>query len=284
MTSPKSPTLRSRRLRTILHKLRIDRGMTLGQVSQQVDWTATKLSRIETGQRGAHPNDVRALADIYGVTGVEREALITLAREARQRGWWQSYGSALPPRFDTYLGLESEATAISSYAPEFIPGLLQSEAYARAQLLAAPTPQPESEVEKRMTVRSMRQKRLFGPTPPHCRMVLNEVALHRRIGGTSTLRDQLAHLLELSELPTIQIQVLPFTSGAHPGTHGAFMLLEFPQAEDPDIAYVEYLTGRAFLEDADEVAHYVIVLNHLRGMALNDHDSLNFIKDLAREV
>ena len=133
MAAGHSPTLRSRRLRAHLRKLREEHGLTLAQAAKQADWTGAKLSRIENGQRGVHPNDVRALADVYGVTGEEREALITLAREARQRGWWQPYGSALPYGFATYVGLESEASSIATYEPELIPGLMQSEDYARAQ-------------------------------------------------------------------------------------------------------------------------------------------------------
>src|SRR5918992_421349 len=153
MAAGHSPTLRSRRLRAHLRKLREEHGLTLAQAAKKVDWTGAKLSRIENGQRGVHPNDVRALADVYGVTGEEREALITLAREARQRGWWQPYGSALPYGFATYVGLESEASSIATYEPELIPGLMQSEDYARAQMRAAPIPEPEEEIDKRVAVR-----------------------------------------------------------------------------------------------------------------------------------
>jgi transcriptional regulator with XRE-family HTH domain len=284
MAAGYSPTLRSRRLRAHLRKLREEHGLTLAQAAKQVDWTSAKLSRIESGQRGAHPNDVRALADVYGVTGEEREALITLAREARQRGWWQPYGSALPYGFATYVGLESEASSIAGYAPELVPGVLQTEDYARAQMRAAPVPEPDEEIDKRVAVRTARQQRLTESNPPEVRVILNEAVLHRRVGGSATLRKQLTHVTDLAQLPTITVQVLAFTSGEHPATHGAFMLLEFPEPEDHDVVYVEYLTGRTYLEDADEVARYTLVLNHLRARAMSADDSLTLIRSVSREL
>ncbi|GAA2086503.1 helix-turn-helix domain-containing protein [Actinomadura alba] len=279
-----SPTLRNRRLRALLRHLREQRGMTLEQAARQVDWTGAKLSRIETGQRGAHPNDVRALTDVYEVTGEEREALIRLAREARQRGWWQPYGSALPSGFETYVGLESEASGISAYAPELIPGLMQTEDYARAQMRAAPVPDSDEEIDKRIAVRITRQARLTSATPPELWVILNEAVLHRQVGGPATLRAQHERIIDLAQQPTITVQILPFSSGAHPATHGAFVSLGFPQPEDVDVVYVEYLTGRAFLEAPDEIARYTLVLNHLRASALSPDDSLTLIRTLARKL
>jgi transcriptional regulator with XRE-family HTH domain len=267
-----------------LRKLREERGLTLDQAARQVDWTAAKLSRVETGQRGVHPNDVRALTEVYGLTGEERESLITLAREARQRGWWQPYGSALPPGFDTYVGLESDASSIAAYAPELIPGLLQIEGYARAQMRAAPIPEPDGEIEKRVEVRMTRQQRLTGANPPEVWVILNEAVLHRRVGGPSTLRNQLDHIAELAQVPTITVQVLAFASGAHPATHGAFMMLAFPEPDDLDVVYVEYLTGRAYLESPDEVARYTLVMNHLRARAMSADDSLTLIRSVAQAL
>jgi transcriptional regulator with XRE-family HTH domain len=284
MAAGHSPTLRSRRLRAHLRKLREEHGLTLAQAAKQVDWTGAKLSRIENGQRGVHPNDVRALADVYGVTGEEREALITLAREARQRGWWQPYGSALPYGFATYVGLESEASSIATYEPELIPGLMQSEDYARAQMRAAPIPEPEEEIDKRVAVRMTRQQRFADANPPEYWVILNEAVLHRQVGGPAILRTQLDRLAELGQAPTVTLQVLPFSAGAHPAGHGPFTVLGFPEPEDLDVAYVEYLTGRAFLEESDEVSRYTLVLNHLRARALSADDSIALIRTVAQDL
>jgi transcriptional regulator with XRE-family HTH domain len=284
MGTSHSPTLRSRRLRAILRRLREERGFTIDHVARQVDWTAPKLSRIETGQRRAHPNDVRALADVYEISPEEREALITLAREARQRGWWQPYSNALPPGFETYVGLESEASSIATYEPELVPGLMQTEDYARAQMKAAPIPDSDEEIDKRVAVRMARHERLVGPNPPEFWAILNEAVLHRQVGGRDTLRAQLDHIVQLAGVPKINLQVLRFSSGAHPATHGAFMILGFPESDDLDIAYVEYLTGRAYLESSDEVGQYTLVLNHLRARALSTDDSVALIRTVAREL
>ncbi|NVI85955.1 helix-turn-helix transcriptional regulator [Actinomadura sp. BRA 177] len=277
-----SPTLRSRRLRAILRQLREEHALTLDQAARQVDWTGAKLSRIETGQRGAHPNDVRALADLYGITGREREALITLAREARQRGWWQPYGSVLPPGFATYVDLESEASKIATYSPELVPGLLQTEDYARAQIGAAPTQEPDDEIDKRVAVRMKRQQRLTEAGGPTVLAILNEAVLYRQVGGRDALHRQLTHVLDLATNPKISIHILPFAAGSHPGTHGEFVLLEFPTSQDAGIIYVEYLTGRAFLEEPDEIVQYHLVLDHLRARSLSREDSTTLISNIIR--
>jgi transcriptional regulator with XRE-family HTH domain len=284
MIPRQSPTVRSRRLRSLLRKLREDRGLTIEQVVRQVDWQAPKLSRIETGQRHAHPNDVRALADVYGVSDADKEALITLAREARQRGWWQPYSDALPPWFETYVGLEAEAASISAYGPELVPGLMQTEAYARAQMKAAPIPDSDEEIDKRIAVRMNRQRRLVESSPPECWVILNEAVLRRQVGGTETMHAQLTHLIDLARVPTVALQVLPFAAGAHPGTHGAFMILGFPEPNDLDVAYVEYLTGSAYLEAPHEVARYTLVMNHLRARALSADESVALIRDTVEHL
>ncbi len=284
MAAGHSPTLRSRRLRAHLRKLREEHGLTLAQAAKQVDWTGAKLSRIENGQRGAHPNDVRALADVYGVTGEEREALITLAREARQRGWWQPYGSALPYGFATYVGLESEASRIATYEPELVPGLMQTEDYARAQMRAAPISEPEQEIDKRIAVRMTRQRRFTEPNPPVFWVILNDAAVRRQVGGRKTLRDQLDRLIELAQAPTVTLQVLPFTAGAHPAGHGPFTILGFPEPEDLDVAYVEYLTGRVFLEEPEEMSRYTLVLNHLRARAFSADESIAHVRGVVRDL
>jgi hypothetical protein len=177
------------------------------------------------------------------------------------------------------VGLEAEAASISAYGPELVPGLMQTEAYARAQMKAAPIPDSDEEIDKRIAVRMNRQRRLVESSPPECWVILNEAVLRRQVGGTETMHAQLTHLIDLARVPTVALQVLPFAAGAHPGTHGAFMILGFPEPTDLDVAYVEYLTGSAYLEAPDEVARYTLVMNHLRARALSADESVALIRD-----
>jgi transcriptional regulator with XRE-family HTH domain len=268
----------------ILRKLREDRDLTLASVANELDWTAAKLSRLEGGQRGAHPNDVPVLTEAYGLSGEERNALIQLAREAKQRGWWQPYGSALPSGFETYVGLETEASSIATYQPELVPGIMQTEDYARAQMHAAPVPETPEEIDKRIAVRMTRQLRLTQSEPLALWVILNEAVLYREIGNRETLRQQLRHLLALAEIPTVTLQVLPFAGGAHPGTHGSFMALRFPDPADVDVVYIEYLTGRAYLEEPEEIARYSLVFDHLRANALSPNLSTELISNSIRST
>jgi transcriptional regulator with XRE-family HTH domain len=282
--SPQSPTVRSRRLRMVLRRLREDRDLTLAFVANELDWTAAKLSRLEGGQRGAHPNDIRVLTEVYGLSGEERNALIQLAREAKQRGWWQPYGSALPSGFETYVGLETEASSIATYQPELVPGIMQTEDYARAQMQAAPVAEAQEEIDKRIAVRLTRQLRLTQSEPLALWVILNEAVLYREVGSRETLRQQLRRLLDLAEITTVTLQVLPFASGAHPGTHGSFMALRFPEPTDADVVYIEHLTGRAYLEEPEEIARYNLVFDHLRANALSPHASTELIRTSIRSA
>lgn len=279
-----SPTVRGRRLRYELRQLREQRGLTIEQVAERSggDWTPSAISRWETGDRRIRPVDLRVLLDIYDVRGDQREVLLTLAREARQRGWWQSYRSdAVPEWFQVYLGLEAEAASIHQYGSELVPGLFQTAEYYRAFMRAAPAADNDEAIERKIAVRTERQERLASDDPPACWAVLNEAVIRRVVGGPDVMRDQLNHIVELANRSHISVQVLPFTAGAHPAMDGSFIILGFPDAPDPDVVYLESQTGSLYLEKPPEVERYRAMFNHLVAKALDPEVSVSLIAEAA---
>jgi transcriptional regulator with XRE-family HTH domain len=282
-----SPTVRGRRLRYELRRLREQRGLTIEQVAEQShgDWTSSAISRWETGDRRIRPADLRALLDIYDVGGDQREVLLTLAREARQRGWWQSYSSdAVPEWFQVYLGLEAEAASIHEYAAELVPGLFQTADYYRAFMRTAPAAGDDEAIERKIAVRAARQERLAADDAPECWAVLNEAAVRRVVGGTKVMHAQLQHIAALADRPHINVQVLPFRAGAHPAMDGSFIILGFPEAPDPDVVYLEGQTGSLYLEKLPEVDRYQAMFNHLVAKALSPEESISLIAQAAAEM
>lgn len=278
-----SPTVRRRRLRHELRRLRTERGLTIEDVQEQSngDIKAPTLSRWETGERGMRPVDLRLLLDIYDVNGVERDTLLTLAREAKERGWWQAYGSAIPGWFQVYVGLEAEASSIREYASELMPGLLQTADYYRAFLSTSPV---DPDIEKKVAVRIARQERLTGDDRPRYWAVLNEAVIRRTLGSAEVMSAQLDRIVELATLPEITIQVLPFSAGAHPAMEGPYSILGFPVPLDPDVAYLESQSGSVYVEDEDEVDRFSHMFSHLIAKALSPDDSVALISDVARRL
>lgn len=279
-----SPTVRGRRLRYELRQLREQRGLTIEQVAWRSggDWTPSAISRWETGDRRIRPADLRLLLEVYEVPDEQREVLLTLAREARQRGWWQSYRSdAVPDWFQVYLGLEAEAASLREYASELVPGLFQTGDYYRAFMRAAPAAGDDEAIEQKIAVRMERQERLATDDPPACWAVLNEAVIRRVVGGPEVMRDQLKHIIELASRPNVSVQVLPFTAGAHPAMDGSFIILGFPEAPDPDVVYLESQTGSLYLEKPAEVGRYQAMFNHLVAKALDPEVSVSMIAEAA---
>jgi transcriptional regulator with XRE-family HTH domain len=275
-----SPTVRRRELGTLLRKLRNDKGLTVDQVAEHLLCSPSKVSRMETGHRGATLRDVRDLCGLYGVTEqAERDRLMTLAREGKQQGWWQSYD--LP--YSTYVGLEAEAISVHDYDSAVVPGLLQTADYARA-LYEAAIPQlsmPEltrEVVDQRIEARLRRQQLLTRQSDPlHFRTVLDEAVLHRVIGSAGIMKDQLQRLIESSRLPNITIQVIPYSAGAHPALDSTFNILEFAPPV-PDVVYVEGLVGWIYVERPEDVNRYRLVFERLSEMALSPDKSSELIR------
>ncbi|MEV0455107.1 helix-turn-helix domain-containing protein [Catellatospora methionotrophica] len=284
MASAKSPTVRRRRLCGELRRLREAAGMTCEEVARQLECTASRISKIEGGRLGIRPGDVRELLDIYKISGAEADRLVLLAREARKRGWWHVYNDVTSDAFRTFVGLETEASSITSYEAHYIPGLLQTEDYARELFLAArPTLDPER-VARRTELRMARQQLLTQASPPDLWVVLDEAVLRRRTGRPDVMRAQLEHLLLSGDLPNVTIQVVTFEAGFHYGMGSGFTIFQFPDPLDESVAYTENIAGAMFMEDKAEISRYSMAFNHLRSAALSDSRSKQLVSDVARSL
>ena len=243
------------------------------------DIKAPTLSRWETGERSIRPVDLRLLLDIYEIQADEREALLTLARQAKERGWWHQYASAMPESFQVYVGLETEASSIREYAAELVPGLLQTAEYYRAFLASVAPADPGN--DRKIEVRLARQERLVNDDPSGYWVVLNEAVIRRLVGGDEVMRGQLGHILAAAQLPMVTVQVLLFSAGVHPAMEGAYSILGFPEANDPDVVYLENQAGSIYLEEADEAERFSQMFNHLIAKALSPEDSVQLIREIA---
>jgi transcriptional regulator with XRE-family HTH domain len=283
MATP-SPTVRRKRLGSELRRLREQAELTCEDVGQRLECSGTRISRMETGRISVRPGDVRELHEVYGVTGAGADSLVQLAREARRKGWWHAYGRVLPPWFEAYIGLESEAVRLRDFQVLAVPGLLQTEDYARAVLRAAPRPRSSAEIDRQVALRMQRQAVLAQGGPPDLWVVLSESVLRVHAGGPALMRAQFRRLAGDAERPNITLQVLPFTSAAHVHPISPFTMLEFPDAADPAVVYLEHLTGSLIVENEDDVRRYRAVFDHLRAEALGTGPSADLIARAAAEL
>jgi hypothetical protein len=238
------------------------------------------ISRIENVRRAISPIELRALLEVYGVTGTDRESLLTLCRRANQQGWWQD--EALPDWVATFVALESDAATVRAYASELVPGLLQTERYYRWYMGIAPgTAGGEAEINRRVNVRLTRQARLRDEHPLTYWAILNEAVITRLTGApVNVAREQLAHLLEVGHLLNVSILVLPFTAGLHPAMEGDFTLMTFEDRQDPDVVYLEYQVGSLVLEDQLRVRRYASIWDHLIAQSRDEGRSLAVIESV----
>ena len=283
MASAQSPTVRRRRLALELRRLRESAKLTCEEVAERLECSASKISRVETGRVSVSPRDVRDMLEIYGAPPEQRDSLVQLARDSRQKGWWHAYGDTVQPHLATYLGLESAAVEIRMYEVSLIPGLLQTEDYARAVITAGMVNSPRADVERHVALRMERQ-RLARTSPPKVWAVLDEAALRRQVGGPEVMRQQLEYLLELADLPNVSLQVIPFGGGAHPAMGRPFVILVFSERVDPDVVYLEDLTSALWVENVDEVDRYNVFFNHLRATAHSFEDSAALITAVLKQM
>jgi transcriptional regulator with XRE-family HTH domain len=278
MTSP-SPTLGQRRLARALRKLRTDAGLTIDQVAEKLELSPSTVSRMETAQAGVRRPDVRELLDLYQVTGMQRQQLLELVAQSRKQPWWEQYRD-LPSA--PVADLEAEAASIAQFSALLVPGLLQTNAYAR-EVLSAIRRDSTPDL-RRLKLRMDRQALLFDQKLPEYRVVLDEAVLRRTVGGPGVMRIQLARLIDAAALPNVALQVLPFSTGAHPGVDGGFTIFRYREPIDPDMVYIETAVGEAYIEDPSETGHYEWVLDCLRDAALNSDESIQAIKDIQHQL
>lgn len=286
MATDSGPTVRLRRLGSELRRLRDAAGFTLDQVGAEMECSGARISRMENGQVKVHPRDVRDLLALYGVEDEKlRDSLITLARQARQKGWWQTYGNVLSDTHTDFVSLENSAASLRTYQTQLVPGLLQTPEYLRA-LAAADRrlADDEEETEKYIQARTVRQSVLSREEPLRLWAILGEAVLHQQVGGAEVMRAQLRHLHTAAGSGNVTLQVLPFSNGAHAGMMGPFVIFEFPDRADLDVVYLENLTSSLYLEDEAEIARYTEVFDHLRASALPTARSRKLIEQVAKEL
>jgi transcriptional regulator with XRE-family HTH domain len=279
------PTVLRMALGAELRRHREASGLTTAQAAEAIRATHSKISRMERGRTSAKQRDVADLLTLYGVTDEDkREQLMVLTREASVPGWWQQYSDVLPRWLELYIGLERAASVIRSYEMQFVHGLLQTEDYARAVILISNAHLPADEVERRVSLRMQRQRLLTQPGAPEMWAVLDEAALRRPPGGRVVTRAQLKHLLELSDLPNVTLQIVEFRAGAHPAAGGPFTILRFPEPDLSDIVYLEQLNSAQYLDQPEDVTAYMTVMNELCVKAASDTASRELLRALLREL
>src|SRR5215472_5230855 len=283
MATP-SPTVRRKRLGIELRRLREQAGLTCEEVGRRLECSGTRISRMETGRITVRPGDARELLEMYGVSGPEADALVQLAREARRKGWWHTYGRVLPAWFEAYIGLEAEAVRLRDFQSMVIPGLLQTEDYARSMLRIAVNAGTAEDVGRLVAARMERQAILTREHPPDMWVVLSESVLRVHVGGPAIMRAQLRQLAGVAERPNIALQVLPLATVAHVHPVSPFTMLEFPNTADPAVVYLEHLTGSLFLENEDEVRRYRVIFDHLRAESLGTGESADLIAQVEADL
>jgi transcriptional regulator with XRE-family HTH domain len=268
-----NPTARRRELGALLKGLRTTRRLTAEQVADRLLISTSKVSRLETGQRGASARDINDLCDLYEVDDEQRQHLLELASEGKQRAWWQAL--ALP--YSTYVGLEAEAQSIRDFGLGIIPGLLQTADYARAMVRAAVPRWVPEVVEQRVQGRMVRQQLLHSQNAPRFEVVVDESVLHRVVGSPAIMKAQLERLLELSELPNVTLRVIPYEAGALPSGNNKFIILEFAIPTISDIVFIEGLTGDLYLEDSRDVEIYNLTFRTLVQLGASPNETRGII-------
>lgn len=273
-----------RRLAAQLRELREQAGLTQEEVSERTGKDRSTLYSIENAQRRPQRSTLIQLLDVYGVTDPLRGELLAVLKDARQRGWVRPYQAEIPDVYSDYIAFESEARSIANYESLSVPGLLQTEEYARAQLRGIHPHATEHEIDVRVTARLERQPLLIKEDAPKLWVIMDEAVLRRAVGGRKVMRGQIARLREASSLPNVTVQVVPYGAGAHPGMAGSFVILEFPDEDDPSIVYIESAAGGLFLEKVTETRRYMLKFEHLRAAASGLDATAALLEAIASET
>ena len=272
----RTPTGRRRRLGAELRRLREEAELTIDRVAEALECSQSKISRIETGQVSATPRDVRDMLALYRVSEADREAIVQIAREARQRGWWQKFVD-VPDGVPAYVGLEAAATSIDVYMSLIVPALLQTADYARAVIGAVRPDLPAAEIDRRVELRLHRQALLDQERPPTLRVLLDDTVLRRPVGGPAVMADQRRRLLEDADRPAVTLRVLPTDAGAHAGMDGPFTIFGFPAAAERDVVALDSAADALYLENPDDLRRYRRVFELLLPAALTPEESAALI-------
>jgi transcriptional regulator with XRE-family HTH domain len=284
-------TVPRRQLGRYLRDLRNAAGLTVRDAARALEWSEAKMWRIETGQTSLRSLDVEAMCRIYGAPPGATAALMSLARETKARGWWQAYGDAVPEWFDLFVGLEAAASRLLHYQQVLVPGLLQTEDYARTLIRADHPEEHDAEVDQRVRLRMARQailRRTVGA--PEFRVALNESVLRCPVGGAELMAAQLDRLAAVAELPNVSLRVVPFAAGLYPGImSGSFEILRFPAGADgaesePPTVYAELFTGAVYLDKPSEIERYSVAFDGIWEQALNESSSGELVRRAAEAL
>ena len=287
MTVSSSPLVERRRLRAELRQARLDAGLTQEAVAEQMDWSLSKLIRIETGAVGISTNDLTALLRLYDIKDPKRiRALVAQGKEARKQTWWSRYRTVLPPTYFQYIEYETSASIIRSYETLLIPGLLQTEEYATAVAQRYRLNLNPNTVKTLVEVRMKRQELLLGRgNPPLLFFVLDEAVIHRLLGAEDVRQAQLEKLIRMADIPEVTIEIVPFSVGLHRGMGENFNVLEFGELPDNDVLYFESVRDAIFSHDAtDEIAVYRELFEELRKMSLGPKGTRDYLSEVAETI
>ncbi len=280
---PVGPTTRRRQLGADLRRLRERKGLSLEEAGALVGISKATLSRYETKGGSVKWPAVEALCREYGASEEERQTLVELAKEAKIRGWWRSLADPIPESMNLMLTLEDEVVREDHYACMYVPGLLQTRAYAEAVHRASEMRCTEQEIAHMVDIRMKRQELLDREDPPHIWAVVDEAVLRRVVGGRAVMREQLRHILELAKRPNITVQILPFASGAHAAAVGSFVILG-GQSPELDVVYVDIIGGGLFMEKPEELERYKLAFQYLQAQALDLSASTALLNQASEEL
>ena len=268
-----------------LRRFREAAGITPDAAGWHIRSSRSKISRMENGRVGFKDRDVRDLLSLYGVTDPQvTSAMIALAGQAQTQEWWAQFGDILPSWFEPYLGLEASASRIRSFDLQFVHGLFQTEAYARAVSALGRRRAAPDELDRWVAIRLKRQELLTAAKPPRVWSVVDEAALRRPVGGVKVMRAQLRRLAEAAELPNVTLQVVPFRAGGHDAAGGSFTILRFTEPYVPDVVYIEQLTGAIYLEKPAATDQYLDIMNRLSAISLSPAQTIPFLDDVSRQL
>jgi transcriptional regulator with XRE-family HTH domain len=283
--SPVGPTVARMMLGSQLRRFREAADVTPERAAYVIRASRSKISRMENGRVGFKERDVIDLLALYGVSNEKtRATMVSLARQSNYSGWWSKYDDVTADWFEGYLGLEAAASVIRTFELQFVHGLFQTEAYARAVTLLGYSAAPPDEIDRRVSLRLKRQDLLTGPAPPQVWSVIDEGALRRPVGGRAVMRAQLKRLIEVAEPRHVTLQVVPFRMGGHAAAGGSFTILRFSESDVPDVVYVEQLTSALYLDRREDVDHYMEIMNQLSIQALPPAESRNFLAEIIRDT
>jgi transcriptional regulator with XRE-family HTH domain len=278
------PTVLKMLLGAQLRRLREQAGVSRDDAGYHIRASGSKISRLELGRVSFKERDVADLLDLYKIDAATKEQLVQLTAEANATPWWQKYRGVVPDWFQVYVGLEEAATLIRAYEVQFVPGLLQTEEYARAVVMQGSPNLAPAEVDSRVAVRMGRQKLLARENAPRLWAIVDEAALRRPMGGRDVLVGQIKRLIDAVGEPNVTLQIMPFRYGGHAAEGGAFTIMRFPESDLPDMVYMEYLTGAHYIDKADDVEVYAAVMERLSVAGTSPEKTRDTLDEILKQI